>query len=234
VTSASVVRPSPLTRIALWLSLLIVTASAAFLARHYAALPDILPVHFNRYGYPDGWQFKTPARVLLPVFVQIALVMTLGAVGLLLLSRPHGELDRDAPDVRAAAAAAEAVSLIALIWVGFQAYAAFALSAMWQRQRAGLGMLYTLFEITGIVVTVLVFVRARLRLGRPAPRPFNAGHWRFGQLYRNPEDPALFVPTRDGTRWTLNFGRPVAAALMGIFLAGGMVGPFVILLLLLR
>jgi len=234
VNSATVVRPSTLTRIALWLSILIVTASAAFLILRYAALPDVLPVHFNRYGFPDGWQYKTPARVALPVFVQIALVATFGAVSLLLLSRPHGELDRDAPDVRAATAAAEAVALIALIWVGFQAYAAFELAAMWERERGGLGALYTLVEITGIVVTILVFVRAHLKLGRPTPRPFNADHWRLGQLYRNPEDPALFVPTRDGSRWTLNFGRPVAAALMGIFLAGGIIGPFVILRLLLR
>ncbi|HEX7139774.1 MAG TPA: DUF1648 domain-containing protein, partial [Vicinamibacterales bacterium] len=196
MTSATLVRPSTLTRIALWLSLLIVAASAAFLVRSYAALPDILPVHFNRYGLPDGWQYKTPARVLLPVFVQIALVMTFGAVSLLLLSRPHGELDRDAPDVRAATAAAEAVALIASIWVGFQAYAAFALAAMWQREREGLGEIYTILELTGIVFTILVFVRAHLRLGRPTPRPFNADHWRLGQLYRNAEDPALFVPTR--------------------------------------
>jgi len=234
VTSATVVRPSTLTRIALWLSLLIVTGSAAFLVRHYPDLPDILPVHFNRYGFPDGWQYKTPARVLLPVFVQIALVLTFGAVSLLLLSRPHGELDRDAPDVRAATAAAEAIALIALVWVAFQAYAAVALANMWHRERAGLGVLYTVFELTGIVGSILVFVRAHLRLGRPTPRPFNADHWRFGQLYRNPDDPALFVPTRDGSRWTLNFGRPVAAALMGVVLAGGIVGPLLILRLLLR
>jgi uncharacterized membrane protein len=223
-----------LTRISIWLSLLIVVASATFLIRRYVELPDILPVHFNRYGFPDGWQYKTPARVLLPVFVQIALVLTFGSVSLLLLSRPHGELDRNAPDVRAAGAAAEAIALIALVWVGFQAYAAFALAAMWQREREGLGVLYTILEITGFVATVLVFVRANLRLGRPTPRPFNAAHWRFGQLYKNAEDPALFVPTRDGSRWTLNFGRPVAAALMGVFLAGGIIGPLVILRLLLR
>ena len=51
--------------------------------------------------------------------------------------------------------------------------------------------------------------------GQPAPKPYAPEHWRFGQLYKNSDDPALFVPTRDGSRWTLNFGRPVAAALMG-------------------
>jgi uncharacterized membrane protein len=59
-------------------------------------------------------------------------------------------------------------------------------------------------------------------------------HWRLGRLYRNPDDPALFVPTRDGSRWTLNFGRPVAAALIALVLGIGVVGPTMILVLLLR
>ena len=81
----------------------------------YAALPGLLPVHFRANGFPDGWQFKTPARVLVPVFVQIALTMTLGAIGGLLLSRPGADgLTDIEPDVRAAVVAAEAVVLITL------------------------------------------------------------------------------------------------------------------------
>ena len=72
-------------------------------------------------------------------------------------------------------------------------------------------------------------MRAHGSSARPAPRPYVAAHWRFGQLYKNPDDPALFVPTRDGSRWTLNFGRPVAAALLGLILVIGIVGPTVIL-----
>src|SRR5207249_11022493 len=105
--------------------------------------------------------------------------------------------------------------------------------AVRHRERAGLGA-YNHPERTGIVLPVVVAARPHLRLGRPAPRPFVAAHWRLGQLYRNPADPALFVPTRDGTRWTLNFGRPVAAALMALILAIGIVCPAAILALLLR
>ena len=43
-------------------------------------------------------------------------------------------------------------------------------------------------------------------------------------------DPTLAV----GSRWTLNFGRPVAAALLGVALLVGVVAPTVILGLLLR
>ena len=104
---------------------------------------------------------------------------------------------------------------------------------MWQRGRSG-GDWYSWLTAAGIALSLFVGFRAQKRLGHPGPREFVAEHWRFGQLYRNPSDPALFVPTRNGSRWTLNFGRPVAAALLGVVLAVGIVGPTVILGLLLR
>ena len=191
-------------------------------------------MHFRSSGLPNGWQYKTYWRVLLPVFVQLALALVLGAVGVLLLSRPHRSDEENQADMRAASTAAEAVGLLTLIWVAFQGYTAFALAAMWQRERAGLGVAYGFLELTGIVLTIIVSLRAHMRLGRPAPRPFVPEHWRYGQLYKNADDPALFVPTRNGSRWTLNFGRPVAAALMAVILAAGIVAPAVILALLLR
>lgn len=227
------IRPTPLTRAAGLALLLIVGVSAAWLIWRYPELPDILPVHFKRNGYPNGWQYKTWTRAMMPVLVQVALVGTLGAVAALLLIRRDGRDEPDAPDVRAAAAAAEAIALIALIWVAFQGYAAFALAAMWSSGRSGLGP-YGYLELGGVLLTGVVAARAHAKLGRPAPRPFVAGHWWLGRLYRNAADPALFVPTRDGSRWTLNFGRPVAAGLMGVLLGLGILGPTVILALLLR
>jgi uncharacterized membrane protein len=53
------------------------------------------------------------------------------------------------------------------------------------------------------------------------------GLWRFTHLYFNPHDPALFVPTRRGVGWTLNFGRPLAIVLIAAILAIGVGGPFV-------
>jgi uncharacterized membrane protein len=231
---ASLVRPSGLTMAAAVASAAIIAWSAGFLLVRYAALPPLLPVHFQPNGYPNGWQFKTYWRVLLPVFIEIALALTLGAIGTLLLSRAHGVHDEEAADVRAASTAAEAVALLSLIWVAFQGYAAVALALMWQRQRGGLGPEYDYLEAAAIVMTVVVAIRANRHLGRPAARPFVPEHWRFGQLYKNAEDPALFVPTRHGARWTLNFGRPATAVLLGVILVLGIVGPVVILGLLLR
>jgi uncharacterized membrane protein len=228
------VRPTLATRLAVRAMVLIILGSAGYLTARYTSLPMLLPVHFKANGFPNGWQYRTPTRVLLPVFVELALVATLGSVGALLLSRPHSDQDPNASDMKAAAAAAEAVVLMAFIWVAFQGYAAWALVSMWTSGREGLGVLYSYFELTGVVLTGVVAVRAHLRLGRPEPRPFVAEHWRYGQLYKNAADPALFVPTRDGHRWTLNFGRPVTAALLGVILVGGILGPTVILAIFLR
>ncbi|MCU1325466.1 MAG: hypothetical protein JWN34_836, partial [Bryobacterales bacterium] len=43
--------------------------------------------------------------------------------------------------------------------------------------------------------------------------------WKFGgQLYYNPEDPALMVQKRIGIGYTVNFARPLAWVLLGSFL----------------
>lgn len=233
MTTSRWVRPTVLTVAVALASLCAIAMAGGYVAARYDMLPDLLPVHFMRNGRPNGWQYKTWPRVLMPVFVQLALFSTLGVVAALLLSRPHGEHDADAPDVRAAATAAEAVALLGSIWIVVQAYGAYAITRMWELQIPRLDG-FGLAELVGLALTVFVAIRAHVKLGRPAPRPFVPEHWRFGQLYSNPEDPALFVPTRNGARWTLNFGRPVAAALMAVILVVGIVAPALILGLSLR
>jgi uncharacterized membrane protein len=231
---ARLVPPTRLTWGAVVLGGAVVASSAVFLLMQYGSLPDILPVQFNAAHRPNGWQYKTYPRVLMPVLVQGLLVAVFGAIAALLLSRPHRPGEERSADMTAAAIAAEAVALVALVWVAFQGYAAVALAGMWQRGFGGLGHLYGTAMWVGIAMSALVFMRAQRGLGRPEPRPFEPAHWWLGHLYKNAGDPALFVPTRDGRRWTLNFGRPVAVALMGTILAIGILGPTIVLGLLLR
>lgn len=223
-----------LTRNAAGMMALIILGTATFLVVCYSSLPWLLPVHFRLDGIANGWQYKTFARVMLPFFIQLALALTLGGIGALLLSRVDGRHEPHRPDMKAAATAAEAVVLFALIWVAFQSYTAVALVRMWTTERAGLGRVYVLLEVIGLALTGVVGVRAHVRLGRPDPRPYVPEHWRLGQLYRNPDDPALFVPSRHGSQWTLNFGRPAAVVLLGLILAAGVAGPTAIIVLALR
>lgn len=250
---SSMIPLTPVARLAVRATVLIILLTAAYLVVSYPSLPWLLPVHFKRGGIANGWQYKTLSRVLLPAFVQLSLALTFGAIAALLLSRSStstaakGESTeagdvatqpasggRVAPDVQAAMAAAETVLLMAFIWVAFQAYAAYALVHMWTSEIGHLGGLYTTLEWLGLVLTGVVAVRGHARVGRPSPRPYVPEHWRLGHLYKNPNDPALFVPTRDGAKWTLNFGRPGAAALLGVVLTIGVIGPTAILILVLR
>ena len=229
----AIVPPTPVTRAAALTMGLVIIATGLFLLLEYPSLPDLLPVRFNINGAPNGWQYRTVPRVLIPVGVQVMLAMVFLAIAALLLSRPHGDQDEDAPDVRAAGVAAEAVVLMAAVWVAFQGYAAFSLARLWLTHGSTLPF-YNVGEIAGGLASLGIAVRAHRQLGRPAPRPFIASHWRLGQLYKNAEDPALFVPTRDGRRWTLNFGRPVAGVLLGLILVVGVLGPTVLIAFALR
>jgi uncharacterized membrane protein len=231
---SSIVPPSLFTQLAIFVAAVAIAASASFLVWQYTSLPWLLPVHFSLEGAPNGWQYKTVPRVFLPVFIQLALAVTLGGIGALLLSRRHGEQDASMPDVKAATVAAEAVFVIAAIWITFQGYAAYALVTMWVAEFGALGPWYARLEWLGALLTAAIGVRAHRQLDRPVARPFVAAHWRFGQLYNNVDDPALFVPTRDGSRWTLNFGRSVAVAMLGTILAVGILAPTIILVLILR
>jgi uncharacterized membrane protein len=225
---------SALTRHAVSISVLTMLGTTWYLIWRYPSLPGLLPVHFRWDGRPNGWQFRTIPRVLLPLFVQLGILSTGAAIGKLLLSRTDASTAHSMPDARAAVTAAEAVMLMCATWVAFQAYAAYALVRLWSDGGSTLGAGYTAFEMAGVVVTGIVLARAQTQLPHPEPLPFVAAHWRLGQLYCNAHHPALFVPTRDGGRWTLNFGRPAAVALLGGILAVGVVAPTVMLALALR
>jgi len=224
---------SALTRGGVTVSVLAIAATTAFLVWRYPSLPDILPVHF-RGNRPNGWQFRTIPRVFMPVLVQFGIFLAGGAVGLLLLSRKDAQTATSLPDARAAVTATEAITLMSTTWVIVQSYTAFALVRLWSGVGSTLGRGYTALEAAAAVVTVGIMVRAQRRLARPEPLPYVPAHWRLGQLYCNAQDPALFVPTRDGRRWTLNFGRPAAALLLAGILIVGVVAPTLMVALTLR
>jgi len=228
------IRPTFLTRRAMQVAGGVILGTAAFLWMSYGSLPWLLPVHFKPNGRPNGWQYKTLGRVMMPVGVQMVLALTLGGIGALLLSRRDRSREANTPDAKTAAIAAETVALIALIWVAFQGYAAITLVRMWRTGQPGLGAGYPLVAAVGLLLTVIVGIQAQIRLGRPQPGRDIPGHWRLGHLYCNAENPALFVPTRNGSHWTLNFGRPAAVALLGAILAAGVAMPTAILILALR
>jgi uncharacterized membrane protein len=205
--------------------------TAAYLASIYPSLPLGLPVQYVR-GRPFIFEVKSPTVVMLPVLVQLGLVAIFGAIILLLLWRApgvgHASAQVEADNARMRLAA-EGIALLAAIWIAVQAIGAVRLIVLWRGAWGGFGRVYTLAMLAAIGVSVIVMVRTMRLVGRHRHvGPDNPEVWRLRHLYFNPRDPSLFVQTRTGNGWTLNFGRPVAIVLLAATLLAGVGGPFVL------
>ena len=231
--------PTRLTWIAASFAVTAWLATAAFLAAIYPRVPFGLPVRYVR-GEPLIYQVKTPMMVMLPAIVQGALLFIFGSLVLLLLwrARPgdhNAAADGDTTRMRFAA---EGIALLAAIWIGVQAFGAARLILLWQNATGtgGFGPIYTGALITAIVLSVIAAARTMKLVGRErkAQREVDPAVWRLNHLYFNPGDPALFVPTRTGVGWTLNFGRPLAIFLLGVTLTVGVGGPYLLARFVLR
>ena len=209
----------------------ITLATATYLALIYSTLPSQLPVRYLR-SEPVFFQVKTPLVVMLPSLVQIALLLTFGAIGLLLLWRARPEssdLDSEA-DATRMRLAVQGVSLLGAVWITVQALGAARLVAVWQGGNLGFGRVYNVTVLISLIVSIGIvrWTMRAVRLEEPTPADADPTVWRFSNLYYNPQDPSLFVPTRRGVGWTLNFGRPLAIVLIAGVLTVGIGGPFLL------
>jgi uncharacterized membrane protein len=234
-------RPTVLNLLGLATTIAVIAGTAGFILGRAPLLREFIPVHFDVNGIPDRWLHFSYSLVLLPVWIQLTLTVVFGGIGSLLLYRTNprsreGEVDAvTKQDREGMLVAAEAVSLLTAIWVTFQGIAALRILWLWQWWQGNLGDAYLQSLVVAIVLSVIVGIRAgvNLRHAKPASRPTQDGHWRVQGFYFNREDPALFVPLRNGIGWTVNFGRPRAVVFLVVFVALGIGAPIVLLRLLL-
>ncbi len=209
----------------------ITLATATYLALVYATLPAQLPVRYVG-GEPMFFQIKTPLVVMLPSLVQVALLVTFGAIGLLLLWRAQPESHdlASVADGTRMRLAVQGVALLGAVWITVQALGAARLVAVWQGGSAGFGRIYNGTVLISLILStgIVWWTMRAVRQEEPSPVAVDPSMWRFTNLYFNPRDPSLFVPTRRGMGWTLNFGRPLAIVLIAGVLAVGIGGPFLL------
>jgi uncharacterized membrane protein len=206
----------------------ITLATASYLGILYPTLPRALPVRYLQ-GEPVFFQAKTLVVVMLPALVQLALLLIFGALAVLMLwrARPSAADERDSSRMQLAV---EGIALLGAVWITVQAIGAARLIAVWQGGRGSFGTVYNITMLVSLVISALV-VRQTMRALRQQPDTpvqVDLSKWRFTNLYFDPEDPALFVPTRRGSGWTLNFGRPLAIVLIAAVLTVGIGGPFLL------
>lgn len=220
--------PPRLRRSALAQPIAVIAVTAAAGAWRYPDLPPIMVLHFDGSGHPDRIGRTSVATAFLPVVMQIVITAVIVALALLVLRVP-GEIDPGDPEASTARVRAQATSLSsALLTLGMCVNISLALLA-WQQWRGTDTLAWPLVigsltaALLGVVVVVARAARASDR--RPAPDPGAAEparfvhrdddqHWRGGLIYRNPDDPKLFVPKRFGIGLTVNFAHPLAWALL--------------------
>lgn len=210
--------PTTLTWVALAATLLSIVATAWFLGWAYGELPPAVPVRYIR-GEPVVYQFKTLTLVMLPVGVQLALATVFGSLMLVVLwrARPGDGFHGVTEDTERMRHAAEGIALLGGLWIAFQGFGAWRLVELWFRGRGGYGEVYTFALVTAIVVSIVIGARTMTLVGRnraPVARVIDPADWVLRGLYFNPRNPALYVQTRTGVGWTLNFGRPAAIVMM--------------------
>ena len=226
------VRPTRLTGWAMAIALLTSAWTAAYLMILYPSLPYGVPVRFEN-GAALLFQRKTPLVVALPAVMQLGLLTVFGVLIMVLLWRarplPASVGEPADPDSTRMRLAAEGIALFGAVWTAVQALGAVRLVAVYRGAAPDYGWAYTFAIVTAIVASIVVGARTMKLVGdqrRPAPA-VDPALWRCTHLYFNAGDPALFVPTRTGAGWTLNFGRPLAIMLLAGTLVLGIGAPYV-------
>jgi uncharacterized membrane protein len=218
-------RPTFPTLLGIGTTIAAIAATAGYILGRAPSIPPLLPVHFDDEGIADRFVRASYAIVLVPVWIQLTLAIVFGAIAGVLLYRTQkirsaveNEVSRQ--ERERMLITAEAISLLAAIWVAFQGLLAVRLIMMWQLMCCGLGSVYYQSLVVCIVVSAIVGVRAAVYLQYPRPlvRKTEDAYWRFPGVYFNRQDPALFVPLREGPGWTVNFGRPQAIVFLGLVL----------------
>lgn len=232
--------PQPLPFVTNLAYVLIAVVMAAFAITNYDALPDRIPMNVDITGAVAVYASKTPGTALFPAYLTLYLgaVFMLCHFGILHSKRP---VDPHAPRSSAMAYAQFARAQSAVLTFGGMLLSvaigvSFYMSAFGVLPLQLCAVIMTVGVVLGFVVPMIVVTarygqsgaRAVARSGAQrdaqpaaagvgeAPVPFvdDDEHWPLGFLYRNAQDPSVFVPKRFGVGWTINVANPMSWVLM--------------------
>jgi len=169
-------------------------AAAIYLALNWDRIPERFPVHWG-VGGPDRWASRSPLGVYGVMLVGLA-------VSLIVMFSV----------MRSSTRRAGAVKLMILVTYLMAALTCWlAVRPLWFPDGRLGSELWVILAATAVVVGVLIFMQSRL-----AADP----NWKWGVVYYNPEDSALWVEKRLGIGWTLNFANRWSWVILAATLTG--------------
>ncbi|TWP36918.1 DUF1648 domain-containing protein [Leekyejoonella antrihumi] len=210
-------------------SLVLLLGSAAAGAVRYDSLPARIPTHFTFAGTPDQYADKSMISVFGPLIGGVGvIVLLLGLMGVTFVAPerqyPDGDPDHAGERARRKRAfVTRALGVIAL--VGCATICGACLAIYFRVTSWAL----TPVLVSGMVLILAVVGWAVLRAiglqrpgagssGRSAESPDDDRYWKAGLIYVNREDPALFVPKRQGIGYTINLGHRAGQIVTGLVL----------------
>ncbi len=200
----------------------ILFATGVFLHFHWDEIPARFPVHWGIDGRPNGWSSRTPMGVYGPLLLGtvISAGMWLTANTLLRSARI---VDRARP-VLVLHDFAHRVGLFLLL-IEFFLAVVFSCVGLLPLTGTMPVMIATILMLPAVFVLIVWLNKGRAHIeSSDETNPEAAGDgtpdecWKFGALYFNPDDAALWVEKRVGIGYTMNFAHISAWIIMALTL----------------
>ena len=219
----------------------ILFAIAIWLRAHWTAIPERFPVHWDLSGHANGWATRSARGVYGPLLIagSVLAMLTLMAYGILTSSRRVAADTDGKHDFMH-----RMLTALLVIEYGMALLFAF-VGALPLIGQPGIALTFgvTLVFVAGVFVLVASLRRNSSSIASRAPHVQSAaesyaeihhlasasdhqpagdgtpdGNWKWGVIYYNPDDAALFVEKRFGIGYTMNLGRPVAWIILAAML----------------
>lgn len=207
----------------------LLAVAAAVLAANWGRIPERFPSHWGIDGKPDGWSTRSFGGVFMPLVMGAMMCLLLPAVLRLTqwgMRRGTGALRRRQDELLRMTSGI----LLAVEYVLAGTFAVLSLTPV-VSGATGMDpgkMLWVPFVLEGAMLLVIgwMVVRYQERVRPVAGAAASAvgdgtpdACWKWGMMYVNREDPAVFVAKRFGIGYTVNLGNPLAWLFMAGMLA---------------
>lgn len=207
------------------LPLALFAAAALYLNANWESIPERFPVHWDAWGQANRWSSKS----LKSVYGILVFGAFLQLMFLFLNYAMKEGTRRSAPgSSRRKFLEANLWLLLIVQWITAAMFAYIAVTPLEPIKPSG-------WVIAGLSATLLITVLGfAMYMAKLQAEPAESDNtpddcWRFGgQVYYNPDDPALMVEKRIGLGFTMNFGNKMSWAFLG-FTALTMVLPIFLL-----
>lgn len=206
----------------------------------YDQMPDQIPMHYDLNGHVNRWAEKSYRTVMLFPVIQLFLTALFLFVNTI-IAKSKQQIDADQPEK-----SARQNQIFRRRWSGFTFFSgtlvvlmfSFAQLSLFIKLNPMIQMLVLIVLVGCIVMGALILSfttgqgGSRVKTGKTkSGETINRDddqHWKLGQFYYNPDDPAIWVEKRFGIGWTVNFAHPAGWGSLVIILLLAILLPLLI------